>query len=882
MHTHHVPSRFAPTRAGAFARAVAAAALLAAALVSGAHAAPVTRTVPRQGHSPAATVTNLPQPQPFATARPAAPAAVRSGPWEKLGPNFFTDKVNCVASRILSQPTLDIGSDGGGGYWEGYAGFDAGWTETGLGLDVGIEQMVMQLVFPDTGGYFERRTFSGTDGILRYTDDNGTTSAPVTLTCYNWETVVPGKTRLTISDLWSNVEYLVARTAGPADTDSGSVFMVSFDSGASFQEFNYFGSSTAADMWSSQNNDGVLRVAYFDVGEQMVNVLTFDQHTLSWGDPLTPFSPTSDNLPLADLQMTGQSFGDDAARLWISFGDSLYRTTDGGDTWYGVRGNFDPAGPRALTASIGTPDLVLWTDLYSPPYFAALHQSSDGGVTDRTYDYSWPWNPSKVDGLPTNIDAVRWNWAFALTAHERLASGATRTHAVQRTIAPEAAKQALDTTERLYVSSSGGTYMIVPGDTTGTTITYSGLGNAEVNDLFTLRGQGPYDVVAGSATHGELVAYSASPGPLECYTAISSGIGNYVSDLASSLGPNQASPVTWSLFPDGLLVVSGGGYFTAAFANGYESSPEHRWVTQDTQHPLSCFTGSNQLRRVQVDPIPDTLIVTPLPGLLGGLHNGIVGFGMSASNPNQWYAAMGDGSLFHSSNGGATWTASTGTAPNVMDAYHLDRVKFVVHPTNPLEAWCIGSTVLHTLNGGTSWQVATAGLPTGNTLAFGAAYDSIQFNRVYLAAASGAYFWNGVQWTGIADPAMPKVQFRAVESVPALGVMRFATWGAGIWDYTTGGRTGVEPAAVTALALAPRENPVRGSGRLDFALPRDGRVRLEVMDVAGRRVATLAEGEFTAGRHTATLDAGTLAAGVYFARLATEHGGATTRIVVLH
>ena len=51
------------------------------------------------------------------------------------------------------------------------------------------------------------------------------------------------------------------------------------------------------------------------------------------------------------------------------------------------------------------------------------------------------------------------------------------------------------------------------------------------------------------------------------------------------------------------------------------------------------------------------------------------------------------------------------------------------------------------------------------------------------------------------------------------------------------------------LALsAPTPSPVRGNARFTFALPASGAVRLELFDLAGRHVATLAEGTLAAGR----------------------------------
>jgi hypothetical protein len=85
-----------------------------------------------------------------------------------------------------------------------------------------------------------------------------------------------------------------------------------------------------------------------------------------------------------------------------------------------------------------------------------------------------------------------------------------------------------------------------------------------------------------------------------------------------------------------------------------------------------------------------------------------------------------------------------------------------------------------------------------------------------------------------------------------------------------------------ALAIAP--NPVRAGATLRFALPSAGRVTLALYDVGGRRVATLADGEFSAGAHAVRLEgpgASRLGPGVYLARLETPQGAATRRFVRL-
>jgi hypothetical protein len=96
---------------------------------------------------------------------------------------------------------------------------------------------------------------------------------------------------------------------------------------------------------------------------------------------------------------------------------------------------------------------------------------------------------------------------------------------------------------------------------------------------------------------------------------------------------------------------------------------------------------------------------------------------------------------------------------------------------------------------------------------------------------------------------------------------------------------GDSPASLFDLS-PPTPNPARTPVRLGFSLPVRGQVRLEVMDVQGRRVRTLADGVFGAGRYAHGWDlrderGHPVGAGVYLARLSGRAGTVTRRFVVM-
>ena len=94
------------------------------------------------------------------------------------------------------------------------------------------------------------------------------------------------------------------------------------------------------------------------------------------------------------------------------------------------------------------------------------------------------------------------------------------------------------------------------------------------------------------------------------------------------------------------------------------------------------------------------------------------------------------------------------------------------------------------------------------------------------------------------------------------------------------------PPAFATRLLDPHPNPFNPTVTLPFTLAAPGRVRLGVFDLAGRRIATLADGYFEAGEQVLAWDgrdeAGhAQASGVYFARFAAAGHTETKRLVLL-
>ncbi|WP_114985283.1 T9SS type A sorting domain-containing protein [Cyclonatronum proteinivorum] len=70
-----------------------------------------------------------------------------------------------------------------------------------------------------------------------------------------------------------------------------------------------------------------------------------------------------------------------------------------------------------------------------------------------------------------------------------------------------------------------------------------------------------------------------------------------------------------------------------------------------------------------------------------------------------------------------------------------------------------------------------------------------------------------------------------------------------------------------AIAFTNYPNPFNPTSLIEYTLPAEAQVRIDVFNVMGQRVATLVNDRLRAGVHTATFDGSRLASGLYIARM---------------
>jgi hypothetical protein len=157
-------------------------------------------------------------------------------------------------------------------------------------------------------------------------------------------------------------------------------------------------------------------------------------------------------------------------------------------------------------------------------------------------------------------------------------------------------------------------------------------------------------------------------------------------------------------------------------------------------------------------------------------------------------------------------------------------------------------------------------------------YDPVTDEVALVADLAPGSDGSGPYWMASYDSALYVSTRGAAASDPAGN----AVAGNALWRVERTPPTSEEDAVrVSRTFLHPAfPNPFADATTLRFELPVSERVRVEVYDLLGRRVALLADGTRSAGEHTLRWDGRGLPTGLYFVRLRTG-GDVQTRRVAL-
>ena len=603
------------------------------------------------------------------------------------------------------------------------------------------------------------------------------------------------------------------------------------DAGRSYTPVNHAGGSVA-DFWVDRTGGGDLYV---------LNGRTLHRSSnqgASW-TPLGSLPGTPTKVILAGSEAGAPTFYV-AARLANNW--ELWRSTDGGLNW-SYRAELDDWW-ETLNCSITDPNLVVYAGVEA-------WRSTDGGGSF-----------AKVNG---------WGEYYSDPLHKLHADNP----GLEVIWVPGAG-------ERWFPCTDGGIYRSDDRMLTVSNLSLAGLGVSQYYDVLT-SANNPYRIAAGSQDQG----YQRADGRRDPGTDFTQLISGDYGHLTSSNGEHD---VVFSVYP-GFTLVQQGELVHLLHYLDFPAGANHLWLPPIVADPENLqayyFCGQYLYRGLWSggDNVSYTQHAQNFTAY-GGSY--LSAFAISPLDLDRRLAVTNSGELWYSHDHGASWQHSPDQGPS---GHYFHGTALTCSPLSAQRAWLGGSgysgpAVYRTDDGGATWTPLGDGLPA--TLVYMLAVESPASETLYAATEAGPYLLpaGGSTWQYIGAGA-PLTLFWSVEAVPAIGVMRFGTYGRGIWDFDTSTVTAVAEAAPTAgYGLASYPNPFNPQTTLRFTLPTAGPVRLVIVNAAGRALRHLLDAERPAGvqevRWDGRSDSGwELPSGVYFARLVSEGRVESRRLTLL-
>ncbi len=283
-----------------------------------------------------------------------------------------------------------------------------------------------------------------------------------------------------------------------------------------------------------------------------------------------------------------------------------------------------------------------------------------------------------------------------------------------------------------------------------------------------------------------------------------------------------------------------------------------------------------------------------------------------------------DGGVLRSTDRGATWTRRVNGLPT-QDGVTVPVRDIAVNGATVVIGTSAG--IYRSTNRGESWEKTTAGLPDDTTLgaapqvlAAGGRFYLQSDNTIYMSTDGGA-IWGSTMATfpeirplGVRFQELNGQVFVQTYDYTDLGVSVFthvfdgSTWRFGTGEFpgftflapvvSSGGRTF---AGSTGYGVWQYDGPVAGVDRGDrptrggialhpnpattgvtaaFTLAERGAVRIELVDLLGRHLRTVADATMEAGEHALPIDLADILPGTYFLELTTAGAARMDRIVV--
>jgi hypothetical protein len=477
----------------------------------------------------------------------------------------------------------------------------------------------------------------------------------------------------------------------------------------------------------------------------------------------------------------------------------IYRSTSGGSSFAEI----------GTVASSGSEGRITGSEAGSPTIYVSLRQSGDWNVyrsTDgggsfslRSSDIGDYWDTSLCASI-TDPNLLLYggmecwrstnggsSFTKVNTWGSYYSNPQSRLHADIFGIDCFPDPDAPSTGERWIISCDGGTYESRTSMSSVNNLSMSGLGISQYYSTLTSAAE-PTRLLAGSQDQGYQrghVVTQSTPGPSTDMDQIISG------DYGHLCSGDGTHSWVYSTYP-GFVLVQQGEAGSSVYQVSFPSGSQHLWlppvVADPTDNQAFYFLGDRLWRYTRNVGQSWNHVQHTSQTFDTGSSDYLTAMAIAPNAVNRMYACDEAGQAWASTDFGSSWSQ---TGSNLPGEHYFYGNAICVHPTISQEVFIGGSGystagVRRSTDGGSTWQAESDGLPS--TLVYDLAYAGDGSGDVYAATEAGAYRWDRATetWENIMGLEAPITLYWSVEAVPDLPLMRFGTYGRGIWDYSIG------------------------------------------------------------------------------------------------
>jgi photosystem II stability/assembly factor-like uncharacterized protein len=551
----------------------------------------------------------------------------------------------------------------------------------------------------------------------------------------------------------------------------------------------------------------------------------------TWGSGYKLYRSTNNGATWSTVQ-TFNTRNENKVDMWSPLGSDELYVLDNGTTVYSLSGTASTLTTLSTNSTLTTAANYSFSgykdagslNLYALVNSSTLYKSTDNGATWTNIAAISPtaWgvgmvaNPWVTHGL--YYGAVNFYKSTAstpsFTAQNNWGSyygNIDLLHADMVSITPF---QKTDGTKFFLIGNHGGIHYFPDPFTATINLTKTSIQNAEYYDVVTVGGS---TIFAGAQDQGNQRFAGASGTNILTATQLISG--DYV-----RLNTSVNATKYWQEYPfintsgtfhyyDSPLTQTGTSAQTTIY--GAQNVTAQQWVTPTCNYAIASensilvgggtanSSGSSGSHVIKLNYNGSSIVKTEYPFDFNNAGGGyITALDHAPADANYMYVGLNNGKFFYSHDAGTTWTQTASfTGPS--SGYNYGSF---VHASklNKNTAFYAGGggQVYKTTNGGVSFTNISSGLP--NTFVNELVLNTSE-TLLFAATDAGPYVYvlSSGQWYSMLGTTAPVKSFTAVEYVAADNVVRFATFGRGVWDF----KITSQPLPVTYRSFDAQETP---------------------------------------------------------------------------